>query len=115
MTINDPTAFSSVINPLAVTASTVNLDNTTDGLLTYGSIITVAGAQFNEYIGGTAATWAGTTGQNWSLGTLPQASEYVLLPPPDVPGSAMIIDSAVTVAGLQANMALLFQAGGQLR
>ncbi len=73
-----------------------------------------AGAQFNEYTGGTGATWGGTTGQDWSLGNTPQASDYVFLPPPDVPGGTMIIDSAVTVAGLQANLPLLFQPGGQL-
>ena len=114
MTINDPAAFSAVIDPLAVTTSTVNLDNTTDGLLTYGGISMVSGAQFNGYIVSPGDSWAGSDPLAWSLSHLPLASEYVILMPADGQNSTLFLDSAETVAGLQISTALLFQPGGQL-
>ena len=113
MTVTDQNAFSAPIHPLAITSATVSFDTATDGFLKYGSISTVAGAQFNEFqrTAGSSVTWSGTTGQDWSQGQPPQPSEYVILSPEAV---ALSIDSTVTLAGLQAGGKLIFQSGGQL-
>ncbi len=105
-----------VVDPLAVTSSApgfANLGVNGGTALQYGSITTVNGAEFNEYlaIGG---SWGGSTASDWSLGRLPIATDYVILPLSDSPSPALILDTAESVTGVQAVNPLWFMAGGQL-
>ena len=103
-------SFSTVIDPMAVTSSSVTFDVTTDGFVRYEPNSIDSSASF--------ATWAGGSGNwndpaQWVGNAVPLATDYLFINSQDN-SSAIFIDDARAAAGIQISSLMVISAGGSV-
>lgn len=103
-------AFSTVINPMAMTGS-LTLTPGDDGSLTYGFSSIDAGANFATWSGNPNGDW--NVASNWFSGSVPNDTDYVFIQPSDGAVTVNLTDDR-TVAGLQVSGQLNINAGNTL-